>query len=100
MADGKAYRTPSRVDHVGAAPREEPPSRERAFAFLPLNRSPRKPRARGLTEIRGPYYSQVGPTYLRELLDAAGAWVDSFKFAGRSCFLAHAAHDRPDERRG
>jgi phosphosulfolactate synthase (CoM biosynthesis protein A) len=56
----------------------------RAFASVPLNRDPAKPRRRGLTEIRGPYYSPMGPTYLRELLDAVGDWVDSLKFAGGS----------------
>jgi hypothetical protein len=30
---------------------------ERAFAFLQMNERPPKPRSRGVTEIRGPYYS-------------------------------------------
>lgn len=30
---------------------------DRAFAFLRLNERPGKPRARGVTEIRGPYYT-------------------------------------------
>ena len=33
---------------------------ERAFAFLELNERPHKPRNRGVTEIRGPYYTPVG----------------------------------------
>ena len=33
---------------------------ERAFAFLRLNERPPKPRSRGVTEIRGPYYTPVG----------------------------------------
>jgi phosphosulfolactate synthase (CoM biosynthesis protein A) len=32
---------------------------QRAFAFLRLNERPPKPRKRGVTEIRGPYYTPV-----------------------------------------
>ena len=32
---------------------------ERAFAFILTNRREDKPRTRGLTEIRGPYYTPV-----------------------------------------
>ncbi|HET6548763.1 MAG TPA: phosphosulfolactate synthase [Solirubrobacter sp.] len=32
-----------------------------AFAFLSSAQRPRKPRTRGVTEIRGPYYSVIGP---------------------------------------
>ncbi|MGH3114674.1 MAG: phosphosulfolactate synthase, partial [Gaiellaceae bacterium] len=39
-------------------------SEERAFAFLRLNERPPKPRSRGVTEIRGPYYTPVGRRYL------------------------------------
>jgi hypothetical protein len=45
---------------------------ERAFAFLRLNQREEKPRQRGLTEIRGPYYSALGPRYLRDLLETVG----------------------------
>jgi phosphosulfolactate synthase (CoM biosynthesis protein A) len=55
---------------------------DRPFPFLRTNTRPPKPRTRGVTEIRGPYYTPVGPGYLRELLHAWGACVDSFKFAG------------------
>jgi phosphosulfolactate synthase (CoM biosynthesis protein A) len=55
---------------------------ERAFSFLEINERDEKPRRVGLTEIRGPYYTPVGPTYLEELLQVAGPYVDSFKFAG------------------
>jgi phosphosulfolactate synthase (CoM biosynthesis protein A) len=41
---------------------------ERAFSFLPTNRRPDKPRTKGVTEIRGPYYSAMGPRYLRDVL--------------------------------
>lgn len=59
----------------------------RAFDFLPLNREPGKPRERGLTEIRGPYYSAMGPRYLQDLLETMGDWIDSLKFAGGSFAL-------------
>jgi hypothetical protein len=38
---------------------------ERAFAFLRLNERPQKPRARGVTEIRGPYYTSTPAARLR-----------------------------------
>jgi phosphosulfolactate synthase (CoM biosynthesis protein A) len=50
--------------------------------LLQLNRRGAKPRSVGLTEIRGPYYSVVGPRYLADLLDTMGTYVDSLKFAG------------------
>lgn len=53
-----------------------------AFAFLPSNALPPKPRGKGLTEIRGPYYYPVTATYLDELLSDWGAYVDGIKFAG------------------
>ena len=34
---------------------------ERAFAFLDVGYRPPKPRTRGITEIRGPYYTAIGP---------------------------------------
>ncbi|MGH3001549.1 MAG: phosphosulfolactate synthase [Gaiellaceae bacterium] len=60
---------------------------ERAFAFLPLNERPPKPRTRGVTEIRGPYYTPVGRRYLEDLLETMGAWVDTLKYAGGSFAL-------------
>jgi phosphosulfolactate synthase (CoM biosynthesis protein A) len=60
---------------------------ERAFAFLRLNERPPKPRSRGVTEIRGPYYTPVGPHYLADLLEAMGACVDTLKYAGGSFAL-------------
>lgn len=62
-------------------------SEQRAFAELPLNRRPPKPRVRGVTEIRGPYYAPVGPGYLEELLQAFDSYIDSFKYAGGSFAL-------------
>src|SRR5512143_3664525 len=62
-------------------------SDERAFSFLRLNERPPKPRTRGVTEIRGPYYTPMGKRYLEDLLETMGAYVDSLKFAGGSFIL-------------
>src|SRR6476661_1572591 len=60
---------------------------ELAFPFLRANERPPKPRARGVTEIRGPYYSVMGPRYLTDVLDTMGEHVDALKFAGGSFTL-------------
>jgi phosphosulfolactate synthase (CoM biosynthesis protein A) len=60
---------------------------ERSFPFLQINERECKPRKRGLTEIRGPYYSVVGRRYLEDLFETMGAYVDSLKFAGGSFTL-------------
>lgn len=60
---------------------------ERAFAFLELNERPEKPRSRGVTEIRGPYYAPVGRHYLEDLFEMMGAWIDTLKYAGGSFTL-------------
>jgi len=60
---------------------------DRSFAFLHVNRREDKPRKRGLTEIRGPYYSVVGRRYLEDLFELMGRYVDSLKFAGGSFSL-------------
>ena len=60
---------------------------ERAFAFIRLNERGSKPRTRGITEIRGPYYTPMGKRYLEDILETMGAWVDSLKFAGGSFVL-------------
>jgi phosphosulfolactate synthase (CoM biosynthesis protein A) len=60
---------------------------ERAFDFLRTNARSAKPRHEGLTEIRGPYYSVMGPRYLADVLETMGDWVDSLKFAGGSFTL-------------
>jgi phosphosulfolactate synthase (CoM biosynthesis protein A) len=59
----------------------------RAFAFLKLNERPGKPRTRGVTEIRGPYYTPVGKRYLADVLETMGHYVDTLKFAGGSFSL-------------
>ena len=60
---------------------------ERAFSFVRLNDRPTKPRKRGLTEIRGPYYTPIGKRYLEDVLETMGAYVDALKFAGGSFSL-------------
>ena len=63
----------------------KPPTR--SFPFLQFNEREGKPRKRGLTEIRGPYYSVIGRRYLEDLLETMSAYVDSLKFAGGSFTL-------------
>lgn len=60
---------------------------DRAFPFLRTNARERKPRTRGVTEIRGPYYTPMGKRYLEDVLETMGAYVDSLKFAGGSFTL-------------
>ncbi len=67
--------------------RSHPTRDDRPFAFLKKNQRPSKPRKRGLTEIRGPYYSPMGKRYLEDVLETMGAYVDALKFAGGSFSL-------------
>jgi phosphosulfolactate synthase (CoM biosynthesis protein A) len=60
---------------------------ERAFSFLRVNQRQGKPRSRGVTEIRGPYYTPMGKRYLEDLLETVGVYVDTLKFAGGSFAL-------------
>lgn len=60
---------------------------DRAFPFLRVNDRPAKPRQRGITEIRGPYYTPMGSRYLQDILDTMGWYVDALKFAGGSFSL-------------
>jgi phosphosulfolactate synthase (CoM biosynthesis protein A) len=68
---------------------DQPPvsSEARAFSFLRLNERQGKPRARGVTEIRGPYYTPMGKRYLEDVLETMGAYIDVLKFAGGSFSL-------------
>jgi phosphosulfolactate synthase (CoM biosynthesis protein A) len=59
----------------------------RAFPFIRMNQREDKPRSRGLTEIRGPYYTPMGRRYLEDILETMGAYIDSLKFAGGSFAL-------------
>jgi phosphosulfolactate synthase (CoM biosynthesis protein A) len=60
---------------------------ERAFPFIRMNEREGKPRVRGITEIRGPYYTPMGKRYLEDVLETMGDYVDSLKFAGGSFTL-------------
>jgi phosphosulfolactate synthase (CoM biosynthesis protein A) len=60
---------------------------ERAFPFIRMNEREGKPRTRGITEIRGPYYTPMGKRYLEDILETMGKYVDSLKFAGGSFTL-------------
>ncbi len=62
-------------------------SQERAFSFLKVNERPSKPRTRGVTEIRGPYYTPMGKRYLQDILETMASYVDSLKFAAGSFSL-------------
>ncbi len=59
----------------------------RAFSFIPVNKREGKPRKRGVTEIRGPYYTPMGVRCLEDILDTMGEYVDILKFAGGSFSL-------------
>ena len=63
------------------------PTLERAFPFIRTNERPSKPRTRGITEIRGPYYTPMGKRYLQDILETMGPYVDALKFAGGSFSL-------------
>ena len=65
----------------------EPANEARAFPFIRLNDRDRKPRTRGITEIRGPYYTPLGRHMLEDIFETVGAYVDSLKFAGGSFAL-------------
>lgn len=60
---------------------------DRAFSFLRVNQRQSKPRSRGITEIRGPYYTPVGRNYLQDIFETVGHYVDALKFAGGSFSL-------------
>src|SRR5947208_12472913 len=60
---------------------------ERGFTYLRTNERAGKPRTRGITEIRGPYYTPMGKRYLADILETMGDYVDSLKFAGGSFTL-------------
>jgi phosphosulfolactate synthase (CoM biosynthesis protein A) len=63
------------------------PVADRAFSFLKTNQRQAKPRSRGLTEIRGPYYTPMGKRYLQDVLETMSEHIDSLKFAGGSFTL-------------
>src|SRR5438552_1918592 len=64
---------------------------QRGFNALRVNARQPKPRTRGITEIRGPYYTPMGKRYLSDVLETFGAYVDSLKFAGGAFTLMPSA---------
>lgn len=60
---------------------------ENPFDFIRKNKRIGKPREKGITEIRGPYYSVMGKNYLEDVLSTMGPYIDSLKFAGGSFSL-------------
>lgn len=61
--------------------------KENGYGFVRHNPRPTKPRSTGVTEIRGPYYSAMGKSYLSDVLETMGHHVDGLKFAGGSFSL-------------
>lgn len=59
----------------------------RAFPELRTNKRQEKPRDRGITEIRGPYYDPMGKRELQDILETMGEYVDIYKFSGGSFVL-------------
>jgi len=60
---------------------------DRAFSSIRMNERQSKPRTRGVTEIRGPYYTVMGKRYLEDVLETMGDYVDILKFAAGSFSL-------------
>jgi hypothetical protein len=61
--------------------------KEFGLGFIRSNPRTPKPRKRGMTEIRGPYYSAYGKRHLQDIMDTMGHHVDGLKFAGGSFSL-------------
>jgi len=57
------------------------------LGFVRSNPRSPKPRTKGVTEIRGPYYSAYGKRHLQDVLETMGHHVDGLKFAGGSFSL-------------
>jgi phosphosulfolactate synthase (CoM biosynthesis protein A) len=74
------------VERIRTMP-SPPRTAERAFSFLKVNERSPKPRTRGITEIRGPYYTPLGTHALQDILETMGYYVDALKFAGGSFSL-------------
>lgn len=58
------------------------PGSDRSLPSTRLNEREQKPRARGITEVRGQYYTITGPRYLEDLFEVAGEWIDWLKIPG------------------
>lgn len=57
------------------------------FGFEDLDARLHKPRCLGMTEIRGPYYSVMGPRCIQDILETKGHFIDGLKFKGGSTSL-------------
>ena len=68
-------------------PKSQPSEPQTSLPFLKMNRRHPKPRTRGLTEIRGPYYTPMGTRYLTDVLETMSPYIDSLKFGGGSFAL-------------
>lgn len=64
---------------------------EPAFPSLALNARESKPRMAGITEVRGQYYTVIGPRHLEDLLEVAGEWIDWIKVPGPGAALTPPA---------
>jgi len=63
---------------------------KKAFNFVKISELSPKARQHGIIEIRGPYYTAVTISYLQDLLEMWGDYIDGFKFAGGSQRLLSA----------
>lgn len=61
--------------------------KDSGLGFIRSNPVAPKPRSRGVTEMRGPYYSAYGKRHLQDVMETVGAHVDGLKFAGGSFSL-------------
>ncbi|MEM1391081.1 MAG: phosphosulfolactate synthase [Pseudomonadota bacterium] len=66
--------------------------KDRSFPYVPMNEREPKPRTKSITEIRGPYYNAVTPTYTKEVLEGMGEHIDGYKYAGGSFSLMPAEY--------
>lgn len=48
---------------------------DRAFSFLRVDQRSARPRAAGLTEVRGPYYMPLGKRRMEDTLETIGEHV-------------------------
>lgn len=81
-------------DHNDAVKEQSDVWKNRSFPTVPMNERDAKPRTSSITEIRGPYYAMVTPTYTQELLEGMGEHVDGYKYAGGSFSLMPADYVR------
>ncbi|KAM5442930.1 hypothetical protein MferCBS31731_001802 [Microsporum ferrugineum] len=65
--------------------------KQQGLGFAKSNSLPPKPRKRGVTEIRGPYYAVMGKNYLSDIFETMGDYIDGLKFSGGSFSLFHEA---------